>query len=173
MGSIFDPMTCGFAKGIIYELWSSNLELVKSENEAKALFSSRINQKRHALFSELFANNESFHVDYTKFIRKYSKIVNRIGQWAKRHTNERKQFVSTFNIKAWKDLTTSQQEHTLFDCKGCIEASELKLVMSTLSVKGIFYIFRNKIKSLNPQAQEFDSHLYSLTPPFIKVGGGF
>ena len=68
MNSVVDLSTCGYAKGIISQLSSSNCNIVPSPGESKPLYNSKINKKRFESYCQTFSDHlENFSTDHRRF----------------------------------------------------------------------------------------------------------
>ena len=97
MSSIKDISTCAFAKGILQELFSSNVGVVRTIGEPQPKFFSRIVGQRFELYNQLFHNLPTFQTDRKTFIDKFSKIIDQFKNWGKRHSGAKNKFLELLN----------------------------------------------------------------------------
>ena len=136
--SIMDPFSCSFAKGISYELFTSNLGIVRMAGEPQPKFISRVVSQRFNKYCETFGNEINFTVTHKQFVDKLSKIQGRIELWGKAHFKYKQDFLSKFNSKTWAMLSPDvKSKHSLFNCQHCMEDQELKSIYMTYPLKSI------------------------------------
>ena len=134
--SIMDLFSCSFAKGISYELFTSNLCLLRMTGEPQPVFASRVVTQRFNKYCEIFGNGINFAVTQKQFVDKLSKIEDRIRLWGKANCKHKQDFLSKFNSQTWSKLSYDQKsKHKIFDCDQCIEDEESKSMYLTYPLK--------------------------------------
>lgn len=88
--SILDLFSCSYAKGICYEIFTSNLGMQRMTGEPHPKFTSRVMSQRFVRFYELFCFDENFAVTQKLFVDKFSKIREIIDLWGKAHCQHKK-----------------------------------------------------------------------------------
>ena len=136
--SILDLFSCSYAKGICYEIFTSNLGMQRMMGEPHPKFASRVMSQRFFRFSELFCYDGNFAVTQKLFVDKFSKIRERIDFWGKAHSQNKKAFLGKFNTETWGKLDIDlKNKHRLFDCEACIADQEVKSLCSNYPLKSI------------------------------------
>ena len=90
MSSILDLCSCAYAKGISYELFSSNVGLTGDVGEPQVEFTSLVHSQRLTIYNENFKNCEKFGIPYKIFVGKFPKIKERLNLRGKQYSNEKK-----------------------------------------------------------------------------------
>ena len=73
--SLVDPLACGFAKVVLYEVFSDDHKLKHLDNEPIKNFKGRILKLQYNNYNRHFKNCENqFSVEYKKFTGKYPRI---------------------------------------------------------------------------------------------------
>ena len=62
MSSILDLSSCAYAKGISYELFSSNVGLTRDVGEPQVKFISQVHSQKLTIYNESFKNCEKFGI---------------------------------------------------------------------------------------------------------------
>ena len=102
MSSILDLSSCGYARGVLFELFTSDLGIDRLIGEPQGHHISRVHTRRFNYFKELFG--ESFEVPYKQFVAKFPNVVGRLDLWGKRYTDSKKTYLKKFNIEQWGKL---------------------------------------------------------------------
>ena len=134
MSSILDLSSCGYARGVLFELFTSNLGIDRVIGEPQVHYISRIHTHRFNYFKKLFGN--SFEVPYKQFVSKFQKVVERIDLWGKRYADSKKAYLTKYNTDQWGKLSHEKKlGHTLFDCPSCKADQDLKLICKNYPLK--------------------------------------
>jgi hypothetical protein len=121
--SFIDPATCGFARGIaweiskkLYEDWKFGDSDARSQQKQSCPVTVRYNR-----FNTVFdCCKENFAIDLKRFQRILLDLRKKFSGWDRRKIHERNQYTATFNIENWKALSASQQgKHTFENCRPC------------------------------------------------------
>ena len=111
--SILDVFSCAYGKGVAYELFSGNADVVKEVGEAQPKFYARVNRQRFQLYTNGFKECDGlFDVSYDTFTNKFVKIKERINVWGKRHSAEKKLFLKTFNLHEWSKRSIVEKKNS-------------------------------------------------------------
>ena len=169
--SLIDPLSCGFAKIAYFNIFQDRCNLTKQADEDKKVFKTRLFQARYQKFVDYFNDNAYFHVDYKKFIDKFPAIVENIHSLGKRKVDIKEELLTLFSKEKWKELPQHKKnEHSLFDCNGCLSNSDYKSGLSKFPVKHKPYklkaqkagLFNEPLKDLtNTRIQELDKEFKS------------
>ena len=121
MLSIIEIFSCAFAKGVVYELFTSDLDTVRGIGEPSPKFQSRVYQQRFMMmYNQTFKDNKSFEITYKVFVDKFPKLKEKFSLWGKRYSKSKKQFLESFNKEKWQKMDeTKKLKHTLFECEEC------------------------------------------------------
>lgn len=168
--SFIHPLTCGFAKGIGWQVAKKvDVEIKCQENESRQEHQTRQMQERFDRFSVVFATcKENFAIDFKSFRKVLPDLRKKFSGWNRRKMHERNQYTGAFNIESWNALSLAQQgEHTLQDCKAC--RNRFSNIQSLFPVKAIRFIgSTHKEKSLSSAIEEVVQDFQS---PFNKPKG--
>lgn len=120
--SFIQPSTCGFARGIAWQVAKEVDEKIKcQDNESRQEHQARQMQERFKRYCAVFATNkENFLIEYQGFRKILPDLRKKFREWNRRKIQERNQYTGAFNIKSWNALTLEQQgEHSLQNCSAC------------------------------------------------------
>ena len=101
MSSILDLDSCAYAKGVIFELLTSNVGLVRVVGEPEPKFMARVHTQRLSIYNSIFKNCHKFDVEYKPFVAKFPKLRERFILWGKRYSNDKRTFLSSYNAIEW------------------------------------------------------------------------
>ena len=131
--STIDLLTCGLAKVITYTYLTTNhtknINPVREKN-AKG----RIIQKRFESLQRVFGTHY-FHINYTTFRNKYSKIINHIHEIGKKNPENKRHLLKVFSEKKWNLLSNNaKSQHHIQNCDGGLKNS-LKIELGNFPSK--------------------------------------
>ena len=136
MSSILDLSSCAYAKGISYKLFSSNVGLTRDVGEPQVKFTSRVRSQRLTIYNESFKNCGKYGIPYKIFVDKFPKIKERLNLWGKRYSNEKKIFLTKYNISEWSNVNyEDKSKHALFECPECMADKHLMELCKTFPIK--------------------------------------
>ena len=116
--SLVDPLACGFAKVVLYEVFSDDHKLKCLDNEPIKNFKGRILKLQYNNNNQHFKNCENqFSVEYKKFTDKFPLILENIRELRKKNSKEK------------------ENRAFMYDCKGCF-----KILSGQTSCK-VMYIY--------------------------------
>jgi hypothetical protein len=123
-GTFLHPLTCGFARGVAWQIavQVDTDENIKCEDDkSRKDFQARLMRERYDRLSDIFQDcKENFPVDLKRFQAIFPPLREKFSWWNHRKITERNQYTAAFNIKAWNELSPPMQiEHTFKDCKPC------------------------------------------------------
>ena len=93
---ILDPLTCGFTKVLIYELFTSDFGVQQEGN--KKVWQGNINKKRFEKFQERYhdyCKNDTS--SYKAFVDKFPKSLKTSSLWGKKTQLPKKSVLSIFS----------------------------------------------------------------------------
>ena len=135
--SILDPVTCGFVKVGVFEIFTSEHKLKKENNESKKIFKGRLLSQQYDTFHKHYSN---FIIIYKTFKENFPKIVANIRSIGKRRPKTKETVLNTFSLKEWENLTETQKEkHSVENCSGCLKSKTYSNVLKQFPVKGNSY----------------------------------
>ena len=127
MSSILDLSSCAYAKGVLLEVFSSNVGLVRVVGEPHPKFIARVNTQRFSIYNSIFMNCDKFDVAYKTFVAKFPQIKERFTLWGKRYSGDKRTFLKNYNAIEWdKKINEEKIKHALFNCEICMEDTKLK-----------------------------------------------
>ena len=136
MSSILDLDSCAYAKGMLFELFTSNVGIAMEEGESQPKFMARLHIQRFTKYNEQFKNCDKFNVTYKTFVSIFPKLKERLNLWGKRYSADRKTFLNNYNSEEWnKTLYETKVKHSLFNCDVCKEDPELKQIYKNYPLK--------------------------------------
>ena len=123
-GSFFHPLTCGFARGVAWQVSAqvdADENLKCEENETRKNYLVRLLRERYDRFTVIFqCYKENFTVDFKRFQSIFPPLREKFSRWNHRKIAERNQYTAMFNIEAWNKLSPAMQvKHTFQNCKQC------------------------------------------------------
>ena len=126
-GTFIHPLTCGFARGIAWQIAAQvdadeNQKCEeKLDNETRNVYQARLMREMYDRFSNTFKScKENFPLDLKRFAKHFPNLRVKFSRWNHRKIAERNQFTATFNIQTWNELSPAMKiEHTFQDCKSC------------------------------------------------------
>ena len=123
MLSFIHPTTCGFARGIAWEISKtvdSEWKFGDDETRAKLKQSSQITERFNRFSAAFESCKENFGIDFKLFRKILPDLRTKFSRWTPRKIHERNQYTATFNIKSWKSLSQSRKvQHTFENCRAC------------------------------------------------------
>ena len=134
--SIIGLSSCAYAKGVVHELFTSNVDIVRQIGEPTSTFKARLYKERFRLDNTIF-KYESFEVTYKKFVDKFPQLIDKFSLWGKRYSASKKQFMQTYNTTKWNEEAIIQSKHSLFDCQVCMKDLRLMDLYKNYPVKSI------------------------------------
>ena len=127
MSSILDLSSCAYAKGVLLEVFSSNVGLVRVVGEPHPKFIARVNTQRFSIYNSIVMNCDKFDVAYKTFGAKFPQIKERFTLWGKRYSGDKRTFLKNYNAIEWdKKINEEKIKHALFNCEICMEDTKLK-----------------------------------------------
>ena len=125
--SILCPITCGFAKIAIYDLFTVHT-LNKENDENDKAHKSRERMHQLNLWRERFNGyNNNFTVRYESFVKYGDKVIGNLRSLGKAAPNDKNYTLNIFSIKEWEKMSSEEKEkHEVFKCGGCISDAKLK-----------------------------------------------
>ena len=122
--SFFHPLTCGFARGVAWQVSAqvdADENLKCEENETRKNYLVRLLRERYDRFTVIFqCYKENFTVDFKRFQSIFPPLREKFSRWNHRKIAERNQYTAMFNIEAWNKLSPAMQvKHTFQNCKQC------------------------------------------------------
>ena len=133
--SVLDPLTCGFAKVLLYNILTEPHNMHKQESEPTKNFKGRILEMQYTKFQEHF-RSENFDVSYTCFKDNFPNIVANIRGLNKRHSVTKDEIFHIFSYEIWMKLSEDRKrKHSLHDCKGCLGNHSFKRGLSMFPFK--------------------------------------
>jgi hypothetical protein len=118
--SFIHPTTCGFARGIAWEI-SNKLDAQwkygDNDSQSKQKQSCKI-EDRFTRFNSVFEScKENLAIDLKCFRKILPDLRKKFAGWNLQKIHERNQYTATFNIESWKRLSVAQQgQHTFENC---------------------------------------------------------
>ena len=80
---ILDPLTCGFTKVLVYELFTSGFGVQQEGN--KKVWQGNMNKKRFEKFQERYPDYcKNYTSNYKAFVNKFPKIIKNIKSLGKK-----------------------------------------------------------------------------------------
>ncbi len=122
--SFIHPTTCGFARGIAWEISKKidkEWKFGDSDTRSKAKQQPCKITVRFNRFNAVFeCCKENFAIDLKGFRKILPDLHKKFSGWDRRKIHERNQYTATFNVKSWKALSVTQQgQHTFGNCQAC------------------------------------------------------
>ncbi len=143
--SFLHPSTCGFARGIAWEI-SKNVDdewkFGDADARAKLKKSCQITE-RYNRFTAVFEScKENFAMDLKVFRKILPDLRKKFAGWSRR-IHERNQYTATFNMKSWKNLPATQKvQHVFRNCRAC--EGRFVAVQSLFPVKSTQFLGRTR-----------------------------
>ena len=155
------PLTCGFARGIAWQIVAQvdeDKKIKLEENETWKDFQNRLMRERYNRFTSMFQScKENFPVDYKRFEAIFPVLREKFSRWNHRKIAERNICTATFNIKSWKELSPDKQiQHTFEDCKSC--------QLTYTGIQAYFPVKSNRYNGIQKQTnREFTTDVVRVT----------
>ena len=132
---ILDPLTCGFTKVLVYELFTSDFGVKQEGN--KKVWQGNVNKKRFEKFLKRYPDYcKNDTSSYKAFVNKFPNIVENIKSLGKKDPAAKKSVLSTFSTDSWTNLEQlKKNKHSPTDCQGCLKDPMYKNVLSKLPIK--------------------------------------
>ena len=128
--SILDIASCSFAKGILFELFTSSVGIERMLGEPQVMYASRLHNQRYIQYSEILG--DCYYVPYKTFVDKFPKITERLDLWGKRYSDKKAEFLRKYNWEQWGKISHDEQSrHKLFECEACRSDQSLKQLLCT------------------------------------------
>ncbi len=154
-GTFLHPLTCGFARGIAWQIAvqvDADENIKCEDNESRKDFQARLMRERYDRFSDIFQDcKENFPADFKRFQAIFPPLRNKFSWWNHRKVTERNQYTAAFNIKAWNELSPAMQiEHTFKDCKSCqLKFSKIQALFPVKSNRFSNILKENNLSAAN------------------------
>ena len=120
--SFIHPTTCGFARGIAWEISKKvddEWKFGDSDTRTKLKQSCQITERFNRFVAVFASCKENFAIDLKGFRKILPDLRKKISGWS-RKIHERNQYTATFNTKSWKRLPAAEQvKHTFQNCQAC------------------------------------------------------
>ena len=132
---ILDPLTCGFTKVLVYELFTSGFGVQQEGN--KKVWQGNMNKKRFEKFQERYPDYcKNDTSSYKAFVNKFPKIIENIKSLRKKDPAVKKSILSIFSTDSWTNLEQLKKtKHSPTDCQGCLKDPIYKKALSKLPIK--------------------------------------
>ena len=132
---ILDPLTCGYTKVLVYELFTSDFG-VQQEGNKKA-WQGNMNKKRFEKFQERYSDYcKNDTSSYKAFVNKFPKIIENIKSLGKKDPAAKKSILSIFSTDSWTNLEQLKKtKHSPTDCQGCLKDPIYKKALSKLPIR--------------------------------------
>ena len=136
---ILDPLTCGFTKVLVYELFTSDFGVQLEGN--KKVWQGNVNKKRFDKFRERYTDYcKNDTSSYKAFVNKFPNIIENIKSLGKKDPAAKKSVLSTFSTDSWTNLEQLKKaKHSPTDCQVCLKDPIYKNVLSKLPIKTSAY----------------------------------
>ena len=120
MARILDPLTCGFAKVFMYELFTNRFGIPQTGN-----WKENANKQRFEKLCLRYKDtNKSF---YKSFFDKGPRIIERIQLLGKNSKTAKAGVLKCFSTESWEKLSTEKkQKHSFYDCNECLRNNKFK-----------------------------------------------
>lgn len=103
--SLLDPLCCGFAKAIGYNILQDKFGLKKTSNESPAMFTSRLFEQQYKAYNDIFVDGGDFQVTYLKFRTNFSLITPYFKTLSKRQSKLKHEFLKVSRNKKYEYRT--------------------------------------------------------------------
>ena len=113
---ILNPLTCGFTKVLIYELFTSDFGVQLEGN--KKVWKGNVNKKRFEKFRERYPDyRKNDTSSYKAFVNKFPNIIENIKSLGKKDPAAKKSVLSKFSTDSWTNLEQLKKaKHSPTDC---------------------------------------------------------
>ena len=122
MFSFIHLATCGFARGIAWEISKKiddDWKFGDSDTRTKLKQSCQITERFNRFNAVFETCKENFTIDFNGFRKILPDLRKKFVGW-KHKIHERNQYTATFNSKSWKNLPATQQvQHKFQNCQAC------------------------------------------------------
>ena len=88
---------------VLFELFTSNLGVLKQNNESQSNYVSRVINRRFDRYNSLFTE-ENFQTDRKTFVNKFAHIKDDFAKRGKRHSGAKNTSLQKFNEDSWMKL---------------------------------------------------------------------
>ena len=119
--SILHPLTCGFAKIAIYNIFTDTYDFNRLKHKNDKSFKGIVYQQKFDRYNQYFENKQTFKTPYKTFVNKFSAIVDNMRDLSKFKCASKHELLDTFSQKQWEELGDRKYEHSLFDCNACLK----------------------------------------------------
>ena len=146
---ILDPLTCGFTKVLVYELFTSGFGVQQEGN--KKVWQGNMNKKRFGKFQERYPDYcKNYTSNYKAFVNKFPKIIKNIKSLEKKDPAAKKSILSIFSTDSWTNLEQLKKaKHSPTDCQGCLKDPIYKKALSKLPIKTNAYCRKTFLHDFN------------------------
>ena len=119
--SILDPLTCGYAKVILYEASKEKFSSKKDLREGSARYTARVLAEISKDYHNVFlADADSFKMEFHKLTKCIQQLRKTFQEWSRKNGQEKIDYTSNFNRIKWQKLSRAKRElHALIDWKAC------------------------------------------------------
>ena len=120
MARISDPLTCGFAKVFMYELFTNSFGILQTGN-----WKENAHKRRFAKFCLRYRDlDKSF---YKSFFDKGPGIIERIQLLGKNSETVEAGVLKCFSTESWEKLSIEKKEkHSFYDCNESLRNNKFK-----------------------------------------------
>lgn len=120
MARILDPLTCGFAKVFMYELFTNRFGIPQTGN-----WKENANKRRFEKFCLRYKDTDTSF--YKSFVDKGPGIIERIQLLGKNSKTAKAGVLKCFSTESWEKLSTEKKEkHSFYDCNECLRNNKFK-----------------------------------------------
>lgn len=103
--SLVDPLSCGFAKVIAFQIITEPINVTKLSNENTNEFKSRKFNLQYEKYVEQFDGLEKFNVTYKQFTNNFPKVVTLLRHFRNKTQLETKELIMrTFSVENKRSL---------------------------------------------------------------------
>ena len=120
MARILDPLTCGFAKVFMYELFTNRFGIPQTGNRKESAKKQR--------FEKFYLRYKDTDKSFCKsFVDKDSGIIERIQLLGKNFKTVKAGVLKCLSTESWEKLSTEKNEkHFFYDCNECLRNNKFK-----------------------------------------------
>ena len=152
---ILDPLTCGFTKVLVYELFTSGFGVQQEGN--KKVWQGNMNKKRFEKFQQrypdYYRNDTS---SYKAFISKFPKAIEKINSLGKKDPGAKKLVLSIFSTDSWTNLEQLKKaKHSPTDCQGCLRIQYTRMHCQNHRLKPTLIVRKPSFMILMEKSQLF------------------
>ena len=120
MARILDPLTYGFAKVFMDELFTNRFGIPQTGN-----WKENANKRRFEKFFLRYKDTDKSF--YKSFVDKGPGIIERIQLLGKNSKTAKAGVLKCFSTESWEKLSTEKKEkHSFYDCNECLSNNKFK-----------------------------------------------